>query len=112
MSTPSSFKEALGRRGGTPGNAQDRSDSPIVKVRLTPREIEQPVKVARVLVEHGMSLRKAHQSINRLTEGETVAIELHADDRTQLSKKLSKLGLGVAFIELPNIDVRQIRERL
>ena len=68
--------------------------------------------VARVLTSHGMSLRKAHDALNRLADGETVAVELHAEDPRGLVSEFAALGVMAFPIEPPEIDVRRVRERL
>jgi DNA-binding transcriptional regulator YiaG len=59
-----------------------------------------------------MSLRKAHEILNRLAEGETVAVELFADDARGLVSEFSALGMHALPIAPPEPDVRRIRERL
>lgn len=68
-----------------------------------------PVEVARLLAKHGLSLRKAHETLNRLANGESVAIELAASDK-KIRAELSKLGVDARTIHLPTADVRRIRE--
>jgi DNA-binding transcriptional regulator YiaG len=70
------------------------------------------VTVARLLASHGMSLRKAHEAFNRLADGKTVAVELHAQDTAELISEFSALGVNAFPIEPPEIDVRRVRERL
>lgn len=69
-----------------------------------------PVEVARLLAKHGLSLRKAHETLNRLANGESVAIELAASDKKKLRAEFSKLGIDARAILLPTADVRRIRE--
>jgi DNA-binding transcriptional regulator YiaG len=83
-----------------------------VRLRLQIDEVEKPVTVARVLTRHGMSLRKAHEVLNRLAEGETVAVELYADNAPSLVSELSSLGVNALPINPPEPDVKRIRERL
>jgi DNA-binding transcriptional regulator YiaG len=70
------------------------------------------VTVARLLASRGLSLRKAHEAFNRLADGKTVAVELHAEDPRELISELSALGVNAFPIEPPEIDVRRVRERL
>jgi hypothetical protein len=83
-------------------------------VRLVLRfdEVEKPVTVARLLTRHGMSLRKAHEVLDRLANGETVAVELFADDGRGLVSELLALGVSALAISPPEPDVKRIRERL
>jgi DNA-binding transcriptional regulator YiaG len=59
-----------------------------------------------------MSLRKAHDALNRLANGQIVAVELSAQSPDQLVSELSALGVKALPIETPQIDVRRVRERL
>jgi DNA-binding transcriptional regulator YiaG len=68
--------------------------------------------VARLLARYGMSLRKAHEVLNRLADGETVAAELGADDAGGVVSELSALGVRALPIAPPEPDVKRIRERL
>jgi DNA-binding transcriptional regulator YiaG len=73
-------------------------------------DIARPVDVARLLTKHGASLRKAHEILNRLVDGESVAIELQATNAEMLCSKFSPLGVSVRRINLPTADVKRIRE--
>jgi DNA-binding transcriptional regulator YiaG len=111
MSTKSSFRAALERREGTKEKSPDRFDSPIGLV-LTLDDVKQPVEVARLLKKRGLSLRKAHETLNRLANRETVTVELHADSAVRLVSELAALGVASHAIEPPQSDVKQVRERL
>src|SRR5437773_1075098 len=77
MSTKLSLKEALARRGKTQGVRQNLSDSPGVKLLLTAAGgISLPVELARLLVRHGLSLKKAHDIVDRICAGNNVPVEL------------------------------------
>jgi DNA-binding transcriptional regulator YiaG len=69
-----------------------------------------PVDVARLLAKRGLSLRKAHETLDRLANGEGVAVELAAIDRNKLRAEFSKLGIDVRIIHLPTADVKRIRD--
>jgi DNA-binding transcriptional regulator YiaG len=111
MSTKSSFRAALERRDGPEERSPVRSGSP-VRLVLTLDDVGKPVSVARLLASHGMSLRKAHDALNRLADGETVAVELYAEDARGLVSEFSALGVKAYPIEPPEIDVRRVREHL
>jgi DNA-binding transcriptional regulator YiaG len=66
----------------------------------------------RLLKKRGLSLRKAHETLNRLANRETVAVELHADTPSRLISELAALGVAAHAIEPPQSDVKRIRERL
>jgi DNA-binding transcriptional regulator YiaG len=72
--------------------------------------MHRPVEVARMLTRHGLSLRKAHETLNRLANGESVAVELGAADREKLRAELSRLGILGRAIHLPTADVKRVRE--
>src|SRR5882762_10263409 len=93
MSTRSSFKEALARPGAAKASARGRSASAGVRLILRAGDIARPVDVARLLAQHGLSLRKAHDTLNRLTNGEGVAVELRATEGERLCSELSRLGV-------------------
>jgi DNA-binding transcriptional regulator YiaG len=59
-----------------------------------------------------MSLRKAHETLDRLAARETVAVELYADDSSTLISEFSDLGVKASPIMPPQIDPKQVRERL
>jgi DNA-binding transcriptional regulator YiaG len=111
MSTKSSFRAALERPASPKEKSPARSDSP-VRLVLSFDEVEKPVTVARLLTRHGMSLRKAHEVLNRLADGEAAAVELFADDARGLVSELSALGVSAFPISPPEPDVKRIRERL
>jgi DNA-binding transcriptional regulator YiaG len=59
-----------------------------------------------------MSLRRAFDTLNRLAAGETVAVEFNTDDSEKLISELSEAGVKVTHIATPQIDPKQVRERL
>jgi DNA-binding transcriptional regulator YiaG len=79
---------------------------------LAPDQIRQPVDLARVLARNGVSLRKAHDALNRLTAGGTVALEMHTTDKKGLVSELRQAGVRAAFIEYPHTDAKRVRESL
>jgi hypothetical protein len=94
MSTRLSFKEAFARRDKAKAISRERSVSPGVKLILRAGEINRPVEVARLFTTHGISLRKAHETLNRLAAGENVAVELKTTDEAKLCSKLFELGIA------------------
>ena len=111
MSTKLSFKEALARRGATAEKSPARSGSRAVKALLSAGEIPHPVELVRVLKLLGLSLRKAHETVNRLARGETVAEEFHVEDKMRLLHDLSRMGVTAAPIIFPSTDAKSVRER-
>lgn len=112
MSTKSSFKAALERQGKAPARSPGGSDSQRIRVSLRARKIAQPVDVARLLVKLGLSLRKAHEILNRLALGETVPAEISSNDTRRTLADLETAGVLAQLIAVPVVDVRAVREKL
>ena len=72
--------------------------------------IPQPVEVARFLVRCGVSLRKAHEVLERVSAGAHVPIELHGGNAAAIASELKKLGVTALAIKNPNVDIKRIRE--
>jgi DNA-binding transcriptional regulator YiaG len=75
------------------------------------RDIRQPVDFARLLTRHGISLRKAHDVLDKLAFGRSVAVELSAPDNKTLLSALSQSGVEASVIRPPDVDVKRVRER-
>jgi hypothetical protein len=82
----------LERRGHETARSRDRSGSPVALV-LVLYDVKHPVEVARLLRKRGLSLRKAHETLNLLANGETVSVDLYADTWDQLISELRALGV-------------------
>lgn len=111
MSTKLSLKEALGRRGKTGAESQSPSDTPKVRLLLSAVQIARPVAVARFLFDRGLSLKKAHNVLERIAAGRTVPVELAGDPHAAVSA-LARLGVSAALIQPPEVDLKQVREAL
>jgi DNA-binding transcriptional regulator YiaG len=111
MSKKSLFREALERREGARERSLAKSPSPTVKLLLTARDIGQPVDFARLLTRYGISLRKAHDVLDKLAFGKSVAVELSARDNKALLAELSQSGVDASIIRPPDVDVKSVRER-
>src|SRR5689334_14023659 len=111
MSTKSSFRAALERREPTRAKSPARSGFPIPLV-LALDDVKQPIEVVRLLKKRGLSLRKAHETLNRLAKRETVTVELRADSPGRLVSELAAFGVAAHAIEPPQSDVKRVRERL
>jgi hypothetical protein len=107
MSTKLSLREALALRGATKAISRERSASGAVKVSLVPDRISQPVEVARLLTRYGLSLRGAHDAIDRLARGEHVAVELHTADTDRLGSDFADLSVEIHVIEAPRNEGQQ-----
>jgi DNA-binding transcriptional regulator YiaG len=78
---------------------------------LTGREIRQPVDFARLLTRYGISLRKAHDVLDKLAFGKSVAVELSTRNNKALLSELSESGVDASIIRPPDVDVKTVRER-
>lgn len=108
MSKKSAFREALAQREKTPAVPLGRFNFPGVQAILRAGKIEQPVRLARVLTSFGLSLRKAHEILNRLAQGQLVAVELYGDVR-EIKRDLDALAIEALPIQPPDVDVKQVR---
>ena len=79
--------------------------------RSLARDIRQPVDFARLLTRYGISLRKAHDVLDKLAFGKSVAVELSAPDSEALLTELSQSGIDASVIRPPDVDVKKVRER-
>ena len=79
---------------------------------MAARDIKQPVDFARLLTRYGLSLRKAHDVLDKLASGKGFAVELSASDNDALLLELSLAGVDASVIGAPDVDVRKIRERI
>lgn len=105
----SSFREALARPAATPERGRARSTSRTVRLLLKKDgDMPRPVDVARMLNKAGLSLRKAHATLNRLAQGEEVALELEAGK--SFIGQLAGTGVSALPIrQAPAQDVYEIR---
>jgi DNA-binding transcriptional regulator YiaG len=74
--------------------------------------IDRPVDVVRFFQSRGLSLKRAHQVLDRVVSGGRVAIELTADDVANLLANLARFGIHAAIIRPPSIDAKAVRESL
>jgi DNA-binding transcriptional regulator YiaG len=79
-------------------------------VVLVANEIARPVELARVLVRHGLSLRKAHDVLNRISEGACVPVELFGDSAKAVITELSGFGVSAHTIRIPEVDIKRLRD--
>jgi DNA-binding transcriptional regulator YiaG len=115
MSTGLSLKEVLARPAEALEDVRVSSDihdaGPTNRFALSATRIDQPVAVAKTLRGLGLSLRKAHDALNRLVEGETVVARLLGDAPT-VGATLAAVGVGATEISLPRPEIKKIRESL
>ena len=93
MQTRSSLKEALERRGAIPAESPGQSTFPRVRLLVIAGRIERPVDLIRLFKGHGLSLKAAHATVDRLVAGNQVATELQTDDIDALIGDLAALGV-------------------
>jgi hypothetical protein len=93
MSTKLSLKEALERREG-PDERRSHSAFPPIGFVLRGKTISRPVEVARFLMRSGLSLRKAHEILDRIAAGERVPVELRGKNVETIASELKKLGVS------------------
>jgi DNA-binding transcriptional regulator YiaG len=74
--------------------------------------INRPVDLARLLMANGLSLRKAHETLNKVTSGETAFVELIADKNKNVASTFAPLGVAARVLSKPHVDVREVRDRL
>ena len=77
---------------------------------LLANAISQPVEVARFLMRSGVSLRKAHEILERISAGARVPVELRGNTPSLIASELKKLGVSALAIKSPNVDIKRIRE--
>ncbi len=115
MSGKLSFKEALAHQVDVKEGSRAPSVSPVeaekARFVLFAPKIDQPVQIARVLRNLGMSLKKAHGALNRLANKEVVIVQLDAGNRDAIAAQLAALGLEATPMAPPMPDIKKIREK-
>jgi DNA-binding transcriptional regulator YiaG len=112
MSTKLSFKGALDRPDEIAVAPRVSSDFPVYNLALFAHgPIEQPVDFIRLIVKHGLSLKKARQTLDRLATDSPVVVELRTDDLNQLLASLNRHGVAAFVLENPNVNVKAVREK-
>jgi DNA-binding transcriptional regulator YiaG len=96
--------------GKTPDDRRGHSDFPATSFILVANAISRPVEVARFLVRNGVSLRKAHEILDRISAGTRVPVELRGDNAKAIASELKKLGVSALAIKTPKVDIKRIRE--
>jgi DNA-binding transcriptional regulator YiaG len=116
MSDRLSLKEALARRVSVAAEPRHRSGSPVALVlRMdSGTGLPRPVDVVRLLERNGLSLRKAHDVLNRLARSETVPVELPAVAVPDtLDADLQALGIRGTRRAAPQpVDIAALRHAL
>jgi DNA-binding transcriptional regulator YiaG len=114
MPVRSSLKELLERPAPAVAENLGRSGSHVDLVLRRTGPLPKPVSVARALTRQGLGLRKAHDALNRLAEGQRVAVRLpRGDGLAELREELTALGVEAVPRRVPElVDVRAMREGL
>jgi DNA-binding XRE family transcriptional regulator len=114
MPKSSSFRALLVQREPVAAARPSRSGSLANAVMKIVGEVDKPVSVVRLLMACGLTLRRSHELLNRLTAGEEVAAVLPAvADRAEVAGKLGNLGVEVEWRDAPDsVDVRAVRGHL
>ena len=53
-------------------------------------------------MEFGLSLRRVHDALNRLADGETVAVEFDEGDVSLIAARLKAVAVDAATVVLPS----------
>lgn len=112
MSTKLSFKEALERRGETLTGHRDRSAIRTASVAfMAVSPIERPVDFIRLLIDGGVSMKRARMVLDRLGIGRIVPVDIDATKLESTLKEAAKLGIVGTQLENVQVDPRSIRDR-
>ena len=107
-----------GPKGERRGRHSDDGEKPRAAAETIP--LPQPLvsffsrkpfrEVARSLVRSGVSLRKAHEVLERISAGARVPIELRGSSPSAIASALNRLGVTALAIKSPKVDIKRIRE--
>jgi transcriptional regulator with XRE-family HTH domain len=112
MRTKLSLKEALERRGDTAAESPVSSAFPKHSVLLMRvGDIDRPIDFVHLLMDGGVSLKKARMVLDRLAIGEPTAVELNEAYVEQLVAALGRLGVRAIKLVNRSIDPKNIREK-
>jgi DNA-binding transcriptional regulator YiaG len=112
MSRKLSLREALAQREKAPASVPTKSGSRVRVALKADGAISRPVDLARLLMSHGLSLRKAHETLNKITAGETAFIELFVDKKKNIATMFQLLEVTARVLTKPDVDIRAVRNRL
>src|SRR5262245_8471770 len=112
MSRKLSLREALAQQGKAPASVPAKSGSRVVVAIKAKGTINRPVDLARLLMARGLSLRKAHETLNKITAGETAFVELFVDKKRGAADTFTPLNVAARVLAKPDVDIRDVRTRL
>ena len=78
---------------------------------MTARDIAQPIELVRALRGLGVTLRKAHEAVDRLARGEVAFVSINGAIE-DFAARLSALGAHASPTALPIPDIKRIRAML
>jgi DNA-binding transcriptional regulator YiaG len=58
----------------------------------------------------GVSLRKAHEILERISAGARVPVEIRGSNAAAIASELKNLGVSARAIKVPSVDIKRIRE--
>jgi DNA-binding transcriptional regulator YiaG len=61
---------------------------------------------------HGLSLRKAHETLNKVTSGKDAFVELIVDKKKNVADTFAPLHVAARVLTKPHVDIREVRNRL
>lgn len=112
MSKKLSFREALALQGQTKGKSPERSDFPAVNVLFQTTGPIDPVRFIRLLLDSGVTLRRARMTMDRLaTLGAKIAVQISADKVDSVLDGAKKFNVAASRLKTPRANPKEIRER-
>lgn len=102
MSGKLSFRERLEQRENTGDKGQTPSGSPVSVVLRIVGAVDHPVTLIQTLARWGLGLRKAHEIVTRLVEGQSPpALLPNAPQPAEVASVLAELGVRASFPHPP-----------
>ncbi len=106
-----SLKEALDRQASAKAESPKSSASPTHRLLLKADDLDRPVGLVKALIGLGLTLKRAHSVVDKLTSGETVAVEVATNDVQSATALLGKFGLSGHVAQIGSVDPKRIREK-
>jgi DNA-binding transcriptional regulator YiaG len=76
---------------------------------LVANVISRPIDVIRFLFQCGLSLKRAHDVLDRICAGAHIPVELRGDTGAIVGK-LARLGVSARVLRMPDVDIKRVRE--
>jgi hypothetical protein len=107
MSKKLSFREAVALQGQIKARPPERSDSPAVNVLFQTTGSIDPVRFIRLLLDSGVTLRRAKMTMDRLaTIGAKIAVPIFADKVDSVLEGAKKFNVAASKLETPRANPR------